>query len=262
MNKHKGLIHSTTNYDLFVLVEGNRPITRDRVEYWKRKLAERNLCANFPLLVKPHYSKFQIFEGQGRFNACKELGLPIYYTVREDLKIEDIPEMQPRSVWRLQDYLNSWCDRGNEHYINLRRFVGENGIPIVCAIQILNNSLAGGAAARERFTAGKFKIAAWGDAHHIAAILTAIKKHSPVYKDRSYVVSAIRLHRTGVFDVPRFVKKLEYQPRLLVKCALWEQALAVIDEIYNFNCRPSQVIGLPAEVKKQRAPEEEERKAA
>lgn len=247
--------NSTTNHDLFVFVEGNRAINRAKVDYLKKEIQRHNLLSAYPIMVKRSNNRFHVYDGQHRLQAARELKVSIYYTVREDLTMADIMGVQIGNVWKPADYMSSYAETGNEHYANLQRFVEQTKVPITCALSILSDNVAWGGQQRDLFIAGKFKATAWDSAHHIAEILNAIGKHSRVYKDRAYVAAAIRLFRTGKFDAARFAQKLEYQSRKLVKCATSEQALEVIDEIYNFGCRASQIISLTAEVRKNRSEE-------
>lgn len=73
-----GIIRKTLNYDSFKVLEGGKGIVKSRLEMVKKSIA-RGHCVN-PIIVN---EKMEIVDGVYRFEACKQLGLPIQYMVVE-----------------------------------------------------------------------------------------------------------------------------------------------------------------------------------
>lgn len=72
-------IYSTRKYDKFSYIEGNRKPTHDHVRQLIGSFSDNNsLVATRPVLVN---DKFQVIDGQHRFEACRALDLPIYYII-------------------------------------------------------------------------------------------------------------------------------------------------------------------------------------
>lgn len=80
------IVYETTDYDKFVIVDGNRII--DHVEHIKQSMKEHYVPN--AILVN---EKFEILDGQNRFKAQKELGKPVRYIVEEGLGIVDARAM-------------------------------------------------------------------------------------------------------------------------------------------------------------------------
>ena len=67
--------------------------------------------------------ELNIIDGQHRFEACKRLGLPIYYMITTVDPQEAMIELNAQQIgWKMGDYINSWADSGIKCYQTLRDF--------------------------------------------------------------------------------------------------------------------------------------------
>lgn len=129
-----GLIFTTTDYDIFNFLTGNRTINANNVKKLKESISENGYKKSQPIIVN---QDFEIIDGQHRFVACEELKLPIYFTIeREDedsIKLtQDLNKNQKN--WGLIDYIKSYVDRGYQDYINFLRFVEDRNLSVTTAI--------------------------------------------------------------------------------------------------------------------------------
>ena len=83
-------VYSTSDYSKFRLVFGNRELLRRKVIKLREAIKIENKILSYPVVVN---SNFQIIDGQHRFVALAELGLPIYYIVDDTFKVESIPKI-------------------------------------------------------------------------------------------------------------------------------------------------------------------------
>lgn len=67
-------------YNNFTFHPNNRPIDLARVKQLKKSIARDNSLHERPIVVDTNY---RIVDGQHRFQAARELGLPIYYSFEE-----------------------------------------------------------------------------------------------------------------------------------------------------------------------------------
>lgn len=105
----------TDDYTVFKTMEDNRIVTDARV----KRLVESFKAGEIlnPIVVN---GKMEIIDGQGRYEAKKKLGLPIYYIVDEKADIEDCRRMNKyNSSWSATDFAISYAMGGNVNYINL-----------------------------------------------------------------------------------------------------------------------------------------------
>ena len=110
-------IKSTMHYEWFHFIDGNRD-TRHAAKIKKSIEAVGLLMC--PILVNEN---FEIIDGQGRFTACKELGLPIYYVQQKGIGIEEVRKMNSvSSNWTTGNYVHSYTegDDTKESYIYLQ----------------------------------------------------------------------------------------------------------------------------------------------
>lgn len=113
-------MNKTTNYQLFQFLERNRTINKGLVERLKKSILEIGYIQNKAILVNEN---FTIIDGQHRFYACKELGLPILYQIEQ---VDEISAMMllniNQAIWRLNEYVESYAKSGIKCYIDLLEF--------------------------------------------------------------------------------------------------------------------------------------------
>ena len=112
----------TKDYSVFQRLEGNRSVLSSRVNKILRSINEVGYVFN-PIIVN---ELFQIIDGQGRFEACKILGLPIDYVIADGARLEECIALNSSfTKWTIPDYIESWCELKNDHYIKLRQLMNE-----------------------------------------------------------------------------------------------------------------------------------------
>ena len=113
-------IQVTYDYGKFKKLDGNRVVLEKRV----KKLTESVEAIGYvpiPIVVN---EKFEIIEGQGRFETLKRKEMPIYYIVVPGLTIEHCIYLNiNNSNWTLRDYIKSYADQGNQSYIVFLRLL-------------------------------------------------------------------------------------------------------------------------------------------
>ena len=108
---------ATTNYDLFGSFEGNRSIKPLHIKRLMNSFAENYLPV--PIVVDERY---RIGDGQNRFEACKELGYPVYYIIIPGLTLKDVQRLNANvKPWSVDDYLDSFLKLGENHNYALYR---------------------------------------------------------------------------------------------------------------------------------------------
>lgn len=113
-------IYETTNYDKFSKVIGNRKVNKGHAASLQKEMLEHgNYLIDEPVEVN---KDFKIFDGQHSFEAAKDLGLPVYYQVVENVSV---PKMRLRNSnrknWDWLDFAVSYRDE--EHNENYQLFL-------------------------------------------------------------------------------------------------------------------------------------------
>lgn len=68
-------VYLTTNYDQFRVLDGNRAVTATRVNKIKKSIQTVGYIPN-PIIINENY---EVIDGQGRLQACRELQEPIAF---------------------------------------------------------------------------------------------------------------------------------------------------------------------------------------
>ena len=128
-------ILSTKDYSLFSFLENNRIVKRSHVNEFKEEIKKNDRTMCFPIVVDPN---LRIIDGQHRFHACMELGLPIYYVVDDDDDAEQamINCNKINKKWEMMDWLRYRANKNGGCYKQLLDFVQQTGTTISNAMVI------------------------------------------------------------------------------------------------------------------------------
>ena len=134
----------TKDYSIFRRMEGNREVTAKRANHIRESIINIGLVP-VPIVVNEH---MEIIDGQGRFEALKSLGLPVFYVVVPGLTLSDCVSMNINTTpWQLIDYISSYAETGNENYIRLKKLINCYDLPmsvVVCAATGVMSTSNGG----------------------------------------------------------------------------------------------------------------------
>lgn len=155
MSKEKvGTIYSETDYSRFRFLLGNR--NAKSIGKVKKSIQEVGYVS-CPIMVNEH---MEIIDGQNRFYALQDLGLPVEYYMVKGVGINEARSMNiGRSNWTTKDWVESYMKEGNTNYMRLydistRLYIHSTITAYYIAVNTPNNS--GGASSI--ITTGKVKI--------------------------------------------------------------------------------------------------------
>ena len=110
--------HLTRDYKMFKTLEGNRDVLEARKQKVENSIKKYGYIP-IPIVVNERY---EIIDGQARFEVFRELGLPICYCVIPGLGIEECIGLNvTQTSWTMTDYINSYASLGNENYVRLKQ---------------------------------------------------------------------------------------------------------------------------------------------
>lgn len=239
-------IYQSKDYGIFKQLNGNRIVDRLHVTRLKESFQEKYLIS--PILVNENY---QIIDGQHRFEAAKELNYPVYFFFVDGYRLPEVQILNTHSKnWHKIDYLNAYCDLGNETYLTFRRFMNaypEFGISAIEAI--LTNKTASNAASTKQYTdgsgerknynvknfqEGRLKIHDYDISVRNANRLREIKKYYDGYNRSVFVRAMLSIFRLEHYSHARFLDRLRHNQAALYHCSTIKQYKYIIEEIYNF----------------------------
>ncbi len=113
-------IKETNNYEMFKKLEGNRIVDGKRIEKIKKSILKVGYITS-PILVNQN---MEIIDGQGRFEALKQLQLPVEYIVQNDIGIKECVAMNVHQTnWNALDYIKSYAERGIKSYAYMQNLI-------------------------------------------------------------------------------------------------------------------------------------------
>lgn len=116
-------VYKTNDYGIFKYLLGNRSVKPKRVKKIIESINKVGYVVPSPVIVN---EKMEVIDGQGRIEACKEKGLPVYFVIAENAGVEECTMMNiGQSNWSINDYVESYASRGNDNYIRLQKITEE-----------------------------------------------------------------------------------------------------------------------------------------
>jgi len=214
----------TQNYEMFDFMTSNRNLNNGLIERLIKSINEIGYIESRPILVN---ESMVIIDGQHRFEACKRIGLPIYYEISNvDMNKAMIALNMNQQIWRLEDYITSWANQGKQCYKELLAFEEKYKLGTSNAIAILKGSKSGSS---NGIRAGlEFEVNPKKD--EIAEFILKCKPFLPFYKNKNFVYSVeVLFRKTTVKNCNKVLDKI--QP--LRQQALLADYLSFYENILN-----------------------------
>jgi len=221
-------IHTTTDYSMFRNIDGNRKKNLQHINRLEQSIKERYLFT-----VITVNEKYEIIDGQHRFEVLSKLGLPINYVVCDGYGLAEVHRMNTNSKnWSADDYMNAYVDLGYKEYIAYKQFKTKYSITHSVARALLGHRNGDNIA--NVFNSGNFKAKSYEIAVQDIKRIRLIKPYYSGINRRSFIYAMITLFRRKNFDFKQFLSKVKIQPTALVDCPSTTAYVALIEKIYNY----------------------------
>lgn len=217
------------DYDKFKWLGGNRNVDKKHVQKLVHSIETRgNLTDQFPIVVNERY---EILDGQHRFEALKELGEPIVYIIKPKVGINEVRDINTtHRNWTWLDYARSYADLGNEDYEQILSLYEEYGQ----AFSVLM-VYTGGTENRSRsseFYDGRYEV---DDYAHARKLLGMLKE---AQQAASNVSRPLSIALKSIFEQPRYnhermLKKLRKYSEMLEHAHNIKEYRRALEDIYN-----------------------------
>jgi hypothetical protein len=225
-------VFQTYNYSIFKSVNGNRNLNKLHLKRLKASIEKNYLFS--PILVN---FKYEIIDGQHRFEAAKELNLPIYYTMVKDYGLKEVQILNITSKkWNADDYLSGYIDMKLKDYIIYKQYkeryqFGHNECMQLLSMESGNGNLI------QKFYEGKFKILNLSKANKIGDFILKILPFYGGAKRRSFIRAVIQIWDNNNFDPKYFISQAGKHRSMLYDCPNTSSYLDMIECIYNYRKR-------------------------
>jgi hypothetical protein len=234
-------VSQTQAYGLFRYLPGNRPLDLLNLKHIVESATEEWLIN--PIIVN---EKFEIVEGQHRFEAAKTLNLPVYfiqisgYGLKQTFTLNTIGKK-----WDALNFADSYAKKGNQHYQTFLDFKKKYGFDTRGVLQVLAYNITNKkyGFTFHQFAKGQFEIVDEDGAIMVADRIKQIglEYHPDVYTKRSYISAYIRLMSHKLYNHEDYLKNLEKRPYPVYHYPNSGMYLDVFTKIYNYDKKHNRI---------------------
>lgn len=227
MVNNRNQVHTTTDYSLFKQIDGNRTKNLLHINRLKKSMSENYL---FTVIIVNE--RYEIIDGQHRFDAIIDLKLPLNYIVCDGYGLNEVHILnQNAKTWNSDDYLTGYCNLGYIDYLKYAEFKNKYDLGHNEAMSLLACSPS--KIDIELFYKGEFKIKDYSKACEMIEKIAMVQPYYANYKRRSFIYAMMSLFKNPNFDFSHFLQKLRLQPSAMVDCTNVSNYKEVIEDIYN-----------------------------
>ena len=222
---------------VFKIITGNRSVDAARVKKIKASINNIGMI-DAPIVCNEN---MEVIDGQGRLQACRELGKPVPYIIIEGLTIDHCRAMNLNQTnWQLNDYIKSYADEGNINYIRLREYIKASGLKGNIALDVVYHADSGNHDAELR--EGKLT---FSEVDQSLATTIALWLHQfdgiETNRPREFCRALVFCYDTKSVDNDVLFKKIQASPRAFLNITKTYDCLGVIEDVYNKRIRNDHV---------------------
>jgi len=235
VDQQRAAVFETFDYEKFSFLSENRDLGKAHLNNLKNSMKDEALLS--PILVN---EKMQIIDGQHRFTARMELGLPIPYIICHNYGLNEVQILNANAkTWTFKDYLNSYVSMGYQDYITLKRLKEEYAfLDLTILMGLLrdyNNKI--GFRTANAFKEGNYKIKSYNKAKQICNEIQEMKEFWPQATKAYFILAYKQARDLDAFNSREFINKVKKFPRKMQDCANINQFRHMIHDLYNYKAK-------------------------
>jgi len=233
-------IQTTTDYSKFQFCKFNRQIDKGHVKKLVASISANNLLEFCPILVDKN---MQIIDGQHRFVAAQEIGVPICYQIKQDATDEDIVLLNVSNKrWVLEDYVNYYARKGNKNYQNIINLSEKYNLSVSIVLNIFGREFDG----FKKMKSGTLQILDMKIAENKLEQLTEItellsryltKTSSRFVKNSKFLRSLVVFLSDDEIDFEEFKKRVYWRLNTIRVCSTLIEYMDLWNTIYSYRRR-------------------------
>lgn len=219
-------VFETTDYDMFGLKKCNRIVDEKHVEKLKKRIEHNNLMHINPILVDEN---MEIVDGQHRFWALVQLGLPIIYQIVEDYKDEMLIELNcSQKNWKAQDYIKYYAEHCIKDFVLFKQTLEDTGFTPYQVAKITKTDLRDVKKGKIVYTREEQK-----QVRYFMERWTYFVNY-PFCRTDAFIKALIEITNKRNFTWLRLIKQIEEHPEILKK--QWDKGsyLHNLANLHNF----------------------------
>lgn len=225
---------TTTDYDIFTLMEDNRDVDlqHKKTKNLAESMVEYGWIEAFPLMARKVGKRLIVIDGQHRLAIAREFGIPVKYViVDQDIDVAFLNSTA--KSWTPFDYASRYAKAGDDNYIELVDFHHRYGIPITTSASILaNTSRFGNVSAK--FYRGSYKIKSRKIANDLAECYTRLTAISNKLKKNQAIMALWACFHVDGFSPDRLIEGADRHGGAIKNMGTADGFLELFEELYNF----------------------------
>jgi len=232
-DKSVNTVQKTNDYTKFKTKQGNRELNKLHLKRLMSSVKELDLLHANPILVN---ERFEIIDGQHRFEVCQELKKPVYFIVVKGLGLNEIQVLNANSKnWKIEDYIDGYCSMGKSDYLELKKYIKSTNLGVTVLVALFCGSDNGDYITTLKN--GDLKITHKMRGLVILKWINEWETHYAGFSRRSFVLALAHLYSVKGYNHDKMMQKIKYQSAKLVDSINTKTYLALLEEIYNYKER-------------------------
>ncbi len=225
-------LQTTTNYGLFVSNDDQRKLDLNHVKRLAQSMAKVGFIASKPIQCYRRGDKLVKVDGHHRFHAAMSLGIAIYYVIEgEESQHMIAAENFLVKKWNGEDFIRVYANRGMKDYQELASYAEKSGLTLKFAASMLIGNQATSNNASKNLNNGEFKIKDRSQIESFIELKSKVQAKEIMHP--RFVNAWSKCYFVKEFDPSQFAHKCALYSGFLTTCNNEEQALAMIEQIYN-----------------------------
>lgn len=249
-------IFTTTNYSMFGHIGGNRNLDPSNLSKIKQSISKKHIATNAVIcILDPNDQNvpLKMVDGQHRFEACKELNIPVSYVIDSSLSMSTVLNTitllnTASKEWDVSDFMNSEAQKGNQNYVLYSQVynIFNNSFDHESLFFILNSDInrTGAKISYPSFKSGQLQFDQ-SDYNYLTQRLKDISKfnhYNELGGKRYYQKALNRLMNTKGFDMGQMLSKIQSRQSTIIKCTTVDGALRQLADIYNWKIQSGRIL--------------------
>lgn len=228
-------MNQSNDYKKFNMLDYNRELNRNQINKIKASITRNGYLTSNPIIVDKYMN---IIDGQHRFVACKDMGLPIFYEIIEggtDLII-DLNTTQKK--WNMGDYINYYARKGNANYQRIQTLKKKTGVSYDLILTLTTDKGTSGTIT-ERVRRGSlmFTIDDTLRAQSMLGLIKDICNNLRLSLTSRFAASMLEISKLKNFKWDRMMKQSKDYSTVAYRCQNKEEYIKMLKDLYNFQSR-------------------------
>lgn len=226
-----GDVKFSMDYDAFKLMDANRKLNSRNYAKLVASMKEEQLI--IPIIIN---EKNEIIDGQHRYTAAKELGLPVYYIVQKGYSIEQVKRANMvGSNWTKEDFLESHVQDGTGDYADFKEIIDtydvniSDVIKLFALVQCKNQQITS-----KQFEEGSFSM---DKKDEVIAFLESLEDFDGFkeYKTKPFFTAFMKLYFQPDYDHAKMKERLKTRASYIIKKSNYGEYLELLTKnVYSF----------------------------